>query len=478
MAKCITTYDGTEKNGNVMVTIINYLSNKGLTPNQIAGVMGSIALGNEDYKTDVDVEDSNKKKNAGLCQWKDDRRTKLMESAEKENKNWTDLVFQLDFAWSELTTNPSYKKNVLDWFKSHPNAGIKECVKRWEKAFDKGKGGKTAEQETYANDVLNFYNKYASSECSDVLLTNSNDDNKSNVDGEGTAGENIGNGSNDGTEVDNTNPSNPCNIRVNVINHSSSGGGDDNSNEGEDDGTDENNSGNLELNSTNYKGKSLELLLERYDFNCVRTISKLIDTTDGKNQFICYVVEDRVRYGPDGKCCKAKYLTGGNWDNGPNSSTAIPYGKYEIKLSLHREAYDRNGKKGHYYYGAYHKNTKYKGYIARFVSAIGKTGACHFDGVLIHASTDTTRGDQNNSGGCLCTGLKHNGSYLSQTQEAFHRLYDNYLIPATEAGSKIYVNIPRRYPNKDTGCYLSTNDMGPKLKNDKSSLSECARYLK
>ena len=111
-----------------MVTIINYLSNKGLTPNQIAGVMGSIALGNEDYKTDVDVEDSNKKKNAGLCQWKDDRRTKLMESAEKENKNWTDLVFQLDFAWSELTTNPSYKKNVLDWFKSHPNAGIKEYV--------------------------------------------------------------------------------------------------------------------------------------------------------------------------------------------------------------------------------------------------------------------------------------------------------------------------------------------------------------
>ena len=453
MAKCITTYDGTEKNGNVMVTIINYLSNKGLTPNQIAGVMGSIALGNEDYKTDVDVEDSNKKKNAGLCQWKDDRRTKLMESAEKENKNWTDLVFQLDFAWSELTTNPSYKKNVLDWFKSHPNAGIKECVKRWEKAFDKGKGGKTAEQETYANDVLNFYNKYASGECSDVLLTNSNDDNKSNVDGEGTAGENIGNGSNDGTEVDNTNPSNPCNIHVNVINHSSSGGGDDNSNEGEDDGTDENNSGNLGLNSTDYKGKTMTLRLEREDFSCDRTFGKLYDTTDRKKQFICYIVEDAVRY-KGNKCYKTPYkdITGSG--DGKRQKVAIPYGTYSFTMGASSAAKKCSGnvnKDCRYFYAAdYKKFPEYNGKIGR-LSGVNKDG-CSFDGILIHASPDNKRGDENNSAGCLVVGLNKQNGYLSGTHDAFYKLYENFIIPAAKAGSKMQIEIPRLYPDKDTKC--------------------------
>lgn len=476
MAKCITTYNGTEKNGNVMVTIMNYLLNKGLLINQVAGIMGNIAVESSGYKTEA-IGDRGT--SIGICQWHDSRKDALMKSAKANNKDWRDLVFQLDFLWSELNS-PYYKKVVLDWFKSNPNASVKDCTIRWERKFEVC-DPKRCDRDSrlkHAQDAVEFYNKYASGECSSAIYPSSITENNSNVNGEGNGGSNIGTGSNGGTEVDNTDTQNPCNINVNVINQTAN----NSSTDGDSLNDTDNNNENVEItsNTTDYKGKTLQLRLEREDFNCVRTIGKLYDTTDGKKQFICYIIEDRVRYGPDGKCCKAKYTEGkdrnGNWLNGPNSSTAIPYGKYKIVLKEHRSAKSPND---HYGYGYYHKNTKYRSYIAGFASTIGKTGACRFRGVLIHASPDTNRGDQNNSGGCLVTGLKNNGSYLSQTIEAFHLLYDNYLIPATAAGSNIYIDIPRLYASKDNKCYLSTNDMGQLIVgNDKLILDECSRYMK
>lgn len=464
MSKCITTYSGSEKNGNVMVTIINYLSKKGLTPDQLAGVMGNIGFDSNGYQTNIDKTENGVKK-SGICLWTDKKREELMNSAKTNNKDWTDITFQLDFLWTELTSDASLKKKIIDWFSGHTNATVKECVKKWQEQYKKctPRQCNKTEREKYANEALSFYNKYASGECSTDTPPASND-NKSNVDGEGTAGSNIGSGSNSGTEVDSTSSNNPCNITVNAQAQNSG----DSTSAGDANVT-------LETNTTDYKGKTLELLLEREDFTCVRTIGKLYDITEGKKQFICYIIEDRVRYTPDGKCCKAKHsqssIVNGEWVIGANSSTAIPYGNYKIKLSKNSEA--KAGK--HYFYGAEHKNEKYKGYMAQFNSVIGKRDECKFTGVLIHASPDTNRGDQNDSGGCLVTGLKNNNSYLSQTIEGFHRLYDDYLIPATEAGSNIKLDIPRLYPEKDNKCYLSTNDMGQLISGD-DILGECAKY--
>ena len=70
MSKCITTYSGSEKNGNVMVTIINYLSKKGLTPDQLAGVMGNIGFDSNGYQTNIDKTENGAKK-SGICLWTD-----------------------------------------------------------------------------------------------------------------------------------------------------------------------------------------------------------------------------------------------------------------------------------------------------------------------------------------------------------------------------------------------------------------------
>ena len=444
MAKCITTYNGTEKNGNVMVTIINYLANKGLLENQIAGIMGNIAVESDGYKTNLDKTDTNGKKSAGLCQWNDTRRTNLMESAKTNNKNWTDLTFQLDFMWSELTTNPSYKRDVLDWFKTHPNASVKECVKTWENGFEKCGRCNTPKREQRANEALEFYKEYANGECgSNITTSSSAEENKSNVDGEGNGGTNIGVGNNSGTETDKTDDKTPCKITVNITNQTNEN--EDVNNETENDSSD--------LNSTDYKGKTMTLRLEREDFSCDRTFGKLYDTTDGKKQFICYVVEDAVRY-KGNKCYKTPYKDTIGSGDGKRQKVAIPYGTYSFTMGASSAAKKCSGKVNNncrYFYAAnYKKFPEYNGKIGR-LSGVNKDG-CSFDGILIHASSDNKRGDENNSAGCLIVGLNKQNGYLSGTHDAFYKLYENFIIPAAKAGSKMQIEIPRLYPDKDTKC--------------------------
>lgn len=451
MANCIASYNGSETNGKEMVSVINFFINKGLTPNHVAAIIGCMQSGSN-FKTDAEITVKNKKY-IGLCLWDEDRGNKLKDFAKQNNKEWTNLGLQLDFIWSEL--NGDFKKNVLDWFVANQKASIKTSVSKWEQNYEKCKDKNkcnTTEKVKKANEASKFYEKYAKNECSEVVSTN-NDENEGE-DNEGNVDQN--NGESSGIKTDESKPAINCGIQVNgtFVNNNGGGSGD---------GTNEN-SPTSGPNTTDYKGKTLKLRLEREDFTCKRTIGSLYDTTDGKKQFICYIIEDRVRYTPSGKCCKADKASGLNprTGNGPCSSTAIPYGTYPVILKVHALA--KKGK--HYFYGAEHKNSKYNnpGHIARLKDGTIRDGSrCRFDGVLLHATENTSKGNQDNTGGCLVTGKNKHGDYLSGTIEAFHTLYDDYIIPATEAGSSITIEIPRLHSDKDTGCYKSKPPCGQGL---------------
>ena len=294
MAKCINTYKGSETNGNTMVTVINFFMEKGLTDNQTACVVGSIEK-TSNFKADTEVTE-NKKTYIGVCKWEGDKATKLQEYAKQNNKDWKDLGLQLDYLWSEL--NGNYKKNLLDWFTSNAKASVKECVKKWVKEFNGCTTKKCGTEEIIkkAKNVLSFYKKYADGECSSVVETNDDgDDNKNKTEETNEAAPNTEDST--GMKTDETKPSLNCGINVTgTIVNSSGGGGDSGGDSGGSTPTDT-------ANTTDYNGKTLKLRLEREDFSCDRTIGSLYDTTDGKKQFICYVIEDAVRY-KGNKCYK------------------------------------------------------------------------------------------------------------------------------------------------------------------------------
>lgn len=427
--KCIATYNGSETNGKEMVTIINFFIGKNLTPNQIAAIIGCIQKSSS-FKTNTEVTDKNKKKTIGICLWDEDRGNKLKEYAKQNNKEWTDLTLQLDYLWSEL--NSSYKSNLLDWLTSNQNASIKDVVSKWEQVFEgctDKKGCGTKQKTKNAEAASKFYNKYAKDECeegSDVSDNDNDEANSSGSDGSSATGESTG------IQTDVSKPSVSCGIQINAV---SSGGSTDSGGSGDDTPT----AG--ATNTTDYNGKTLTLRLEREDFSCERTFGSLYDTTDGKKQFICYTVEDRVRY-KGNKCSKVA------------EQTAIPYGTYSFSLASAGAAKKCSGsvdKSCRYYYAAdYKKYSKYNGKMA-LLSGVNNDG-CSFTQILIHASTNNDRADENNSAGCIIVGLNKNGTYLSGAQDAYYKLYEDYILPAAEAGSKMQIEIPRLHQDKDQNC--------------------------
>lgn len=435
MAKCINTYKGSETNGNTMVTIINFFMEKGLTDNQTACVVGSIEK-TSNFKADTEVTED-KKTYIGICKWEGDRATKLQEYAKQNNKDWKDLGLQLDYLWSEL--NGTYKKIILDWFTSNATASIKECVKKWVNDFIDCTTRKCGNDDIIkkAKGVISFYKKYADGECSSV--ENTNNDNTNNEEKSETASNTE---DSTGLQTDESKPSVNCGVNVTgtIVNGS---GGDNN-------GNNENNTPQETENTTDYNGKTLVLRLEREDFTCDRTIGSLYDTTDGKKQFICYVIEDAVRY-KGNKCYKSPYTGGGD---GVKQKVSIPYGTYSFSMANSGAAKKCSGKINRdcrYFYAAdYKKYSEYNGKLA-LLSGVNKDG-CSFTSILIHSSTDNSRADENNSAGCLVVGMNKQSGYLSGTHDAFYKLYESYILPAAKAGSKMKIEIPRLYSDKDTKC--------------------------
>lgn len=446
MAKCITTYNGSENNGNTLVTLLNFFIAKGLSGEQASCIIGYLE-NTSSLKPDTEVKDNNKTY-IGICKWEGDRAAKLKEYATQSKKEWNNMDLQLDFLWSEL--NGTYKKNIVDWFTAHGQSSIKECTKQWIKEFTGCNGNNCGESQINSNaeKILEFYKKYANGECT---LTEQSNTNGSTTDGSGIS---------NGLQVDVSQPSKTCGVQVSTTTSGYVG-----------DATTSNPDGTVSsiTNTTDYTGKTLTLRMEREIFvNCDRTISKLYDTTDGKKEFICFTVEDRVRYKPDGKCCK--YRNNSLSTEGQKGMTAIPYGTYGVTTSVHAKANPVTSECGndpaptsstcHYFYAAtYDKFPEYNRHVPRLES-INKDG-CIFSGVLIHASVDPNRGNEDSSSGCIVVGQQNqNNAYLTNTHAAFKHLMENYILPAKKAGASIKIEIPRLHPDKDTKCWNSGGNNG------------------
>lgn len=76
-----------------------YLTGKGLTPTQAAGVMGNIKA---ESGFDPSIVEKGNGIGFGICQWSYGRRTQLESYAASLGKNASDIYLQLDFLWSEL----------------------------------------------------------------------------------------------------------------------------------------------------------------------------------------------------------------------------------------------------------------------------------------------------------------------------------------------------------------------------------------
>jgi hypothetical protein len=96
--------------------IWNFLVSKGLTNEQTAGVMGNIQA-ESNYEPNK-VEQANGV-GYGIAQWSYGRRTALEAAAKKKGVDVSDMAFQLEYLYQELTSRPAdrpeYKQFSSEW---------------------------------------------------------------------------------------------------------------------------------------------------------------------------------------------------------------------------------------------------------------------------------------------------------------------------------------------------------------------------
>ena len=159
----------------------------------------------------------------------------------------------------------------------------------------------------------------------------------------------------------------------------------------------------------------MELRLERTALKDKYTIGHLYDVTGGKRVYICDTIEDKVR----------DLNSNGKFDNGEvkiPKETAIPYGKYQVTLSIRSPKFSDFKK--------YPYAKKYNGYLPRLLRVN------HFEGILIHCGSS-----QNSSAGCIIVGYNKVVGRVVNSQEAFYRLMDKFLTPANKRHEVIYITI-------------------------------------
>ncbi len=95
--------------------IFNFLISKGLTKIQAAGIMGNIQA-ESGFNPNLEEKTNRASKGFGIVQWTFGRRTALESAARAAGVPASDLTFQLNYMWQELTT--SYKSKVYEPLKS------------------------------------------------------------------------------------------------------------------------------------------------------------------------------------------------------------------------------------------------------------------------------------------------------------------------------------------------------------------------
>lgn len=160
----------------------------------------------------------------------------------------------------------------------------------------------------------------------------------------------------------------------------------------------------------------MRLRLERTALKSTYTIGHLYYIAEsGAKIYICDVVEDKVR----------DLNKNGKFDNGEKkikSQTAIPYGTYEVALNIRSPKFSNFTK--------YPYAKKYNGYLPRLLRVN------HFEGILIHCGSSA-----NSSAGCLIVGYNKVVGRVVNSQDAFFKLMDNYLVPCKQRGEKVTIEI-------------------------------------
>ena len=149
----------------------------------------------------------------------------------------------------------------------------------------------------------------------------------------------------------------------------------------------------------------MKLLLRRIALRETYTIGRLYVN----GAYVCDTVEDKVR----------DLNKNGKFDNGEvkvKSLTAIPYGTYRVAMGVQSPKFSNFAK--------YPYARKYNGQMPRLLNVSG------FEGILIHCGTSAA-----SSAGCLIVGR------VTDSQTAFYKLMDNYLVPAHRRGEVITIEI-------------------------------------
>jgi hypothetical protein len=134
--------------------IYNYLRERGLSPEQAAGVVGNLAA-----ESGLDPKAYNPndvgQPAGGIAQWRGSRLTELQSYASENNLDWQSLDAQLPFMMYELET-----KSYLGYGALLNSSSVEESTRIFEEKFERPRPGTYDRRFGYARDV---YDRYANS---------------------------------------------------------------------------------------------------------------------------------------------------------------------------------------------------------------------------------------------------------------------------------------------------------------------------
>ncbi|WRM43544.1 hypothetical protein [Staphylococcus phage LY01] len=140
----ISDGDAASVGGEGAEKIWNFLTGKGLSEEQVAGILGNFEheSGNRPDRVQGDVAFDEAKANSsisgygiGIAQWDNVRRQGLMKYAKKQGKKWSDLDLQLDYLWyelqgpesaafSHLKSTKTVEQAAASWVSKYERAGV------------------------------------------------------------------------------------------------------------------------------------------------------------------------------------------------------------------------------------------------------------------------------------------------------------------------------------------------------------------
>lgn len=163
----------------------------------------------------------------------------------------------------------------------------------------------------------------------------------------------------------------------------------------------------------------MKLLLERI-FTCNRyTIGRLyLVNPNGTTKYLMDTLEDADR-GLDSAMDSTTILKKKVY-----CQTAIPTGTYKVAMHVKSPSFSKK---------TYYKNFC-DGYLPRLLNVKG------YDGILLHRGSNA-----DHSCGCVILGKNTIKGMVTDSQWAFEKLMNDYLLPCKKTGETITITIKRKY---------------------------------